>query len=245
MQNADTRPRWPQDGGFGPRMGRRGEDAGGDDDRGGRRGGRGRHGFGPMGPGGPGGPGGHGFGRGGFGPGGHGPGGHGPHGFGPGFGPDGFGGRRGRARRGDVRQAILTLLAEQPMNGYQIIQALAERTGGVWKPSPGAIYPALNQLVDEGLIEPHEDVDGKGFALTEAGRAAAEAIDVKPWDALNEATGRNAEGVEELWREFAALAAALRSATVAGSPAQLKAAAGLLAETRRRLFGLLAEEQPS
>jgi len=141
-----------------------------------------------------------------------------------------------------VRQAILALLAEQPMNGYQVIQALAERTGGAWKPSPGAVYPALNQLVDEGLIEAHEGDDGKGFRLTPAGRAAADAVEVKPWEALNEATGRNAEGAEELWREFTALAAALRSATVAGTPAQLRAAADLLAETRRRLFGLLAEE---
>ncbi len=260
MNNAHLRPCWPpveddsrrrgrggrggwtpENGGFGPRLGRRGEDAGGrgDDDRGGRPAGRGRHGFGPMGPVGPGGPGGHGFGHGGFGPGGR-----GPHGFGPELGPEGFGGRRGRARRGDVRQAILALLAEQPLNGYQVIQTLAERTGGVWKPSPGAIYPALNQLVDEGLIEPHEDESGKGFRLTEAGRAAADAVEVNPWDALNEATGRNTEGAEELWREFAALAAALRSATVVGNPAQFKAATELMADTRRRLFGILAEDQP-
>lgn len=168
-----------------------------------------------------------------------GPGGFGPGGFGPGE-RGGFG-RRGRARRGDVRLAVLALLAEQPMNGYQIIQALADRTSGVWKPSPGAIYPALNQLQDEGLIEPHEDEHGKGFSLTEAGRAEASA-GVKPWETVNDESGRNAEGAGELWQEFGSLAAALRSATLAGSPAQLKASAALLAETRRRLFGILAEE---
>ena len=59
---------------------------------------------------------------------------------------------RGRGRRGHVRTSILALLAEQPLNGYQIMQTLAERTDGAWKPSPGAVYPALSQLEDEGLI---------------------------------------------------------------------------------------------
>ncbi|MET0787770.1 MAG: PadR family transcriptional regulator, partial [Cellulomonas sp.] len=86
-------------------------------------------------------------GRGGFGPG-------GPRGFGgPGFGggPGGRGPGR-RAGRGDIRAAILLLLAEEPMHGYQLIQQIGERSGGTWRPSPGAIYPALNLLEDEGLI---------------------------------------------------------------------------------------------
>ena len=128
-----------------------------DGSRGGRRGpGRGREGGFP-GPGGPGGfgPGfGHGFGPGGFGPG------FGPGGFGPGFGP------RGRSRRGHVRQSILALLADQPRNGYQIMQALAERTQGMWRPSPGAVYPALSQLEDEGLIESFDNEGQKAFRLT-------------------------------------------------------------------------------
>lgn len=241
MYYASMRPQWPTMNNEGSGEGGRGGHRGG---RGEGRGGRG-FGFGGHGPMGPIGPGGFGPGRPGgpFGPGGFGPGGFGPGGFG-GFGGDGHGGRRGRARRGDVRQAILALLAEAPMNGYQIIQALAERTGGIWKPSPGAIYPALNQLTDEGLIEAHEAEGFKGFRLTEAGAAAAAQVEVKPWDTVNDESGRNAEGAAGLWHEFGALASALRSATVAGSPAQLKAAAELLAETRRKLFGLLAEEQP-
>ena len=59
-----------------------------------------------------------------------------------------------RARRGDVRAAALALLVEQPMNGYQILQEIGERSGGVWRPSPGSVYPALQQLEDEGLIRP-------------------------------------------------------------------------------------------
>lgn len=201
----------------GDRDGRRGRGEGR-----GPRGPRGFGGFGPMGPMGP-------MGPGGFGPG------------GPGF-PGGPGGRRGRARRGDVRQAILALLAEQPMNGYQIIQTLAERTNGVWKPSPGAIYPAISQLLDEALIENHEAEGFKGFRLTGAGAAAAAEVTVKPWEAVNAESGHDAEGAAEMWQAFAGLGAALKSATIAGSPGQLADAAALLHETRRKLFGILAEQ---
>ena len=70
-----------------------------------------------------------------------------------GTGPGGhFRGGRGRGRRGDVRAALLVLLAEEPRNGYQLIQEISERSGGVWQPSPGSVYPALSQLEDEGLV---------------------------------------------------------------------------------------------
>ncbi|MGH7606842.1 MAG: PadR family transcriptional regulator, partial [Gemmatimonadales bacterium] len=68
-------------------------------------------------------------------------------GFGPGFpphGPSPFGGRRGRrTNRGDVRTAVLALVAEQPRHGYEIIQEIAERSAGAWRPSPGSVYPTL------------------------------------------------------------------------------------------------------
>ena len=88
-------------------------------------------------------------------------------GFGPG--PRGPRGRGRKARRGDIRTAALLLLAEEPRNGYQIMQEVEERSGGVWSPSPGSVYPALAQLEDEGLIR-SEEIDGrKLFALTDAG----------------------------------------------------------------------------
>src|SRR4030088_2746910 len=74
---------------------------------------------------------------------------------GPGGGPwQGFGpfGRGPRAGRGDVRAATLTLLGEGPMHGYQVIQELSERSGGMWRPSPGSVYPTLQLLEDEGLV---------------------------------------------------------------------------------------------
>src|SRR5271155_2914844 len=121
----------------------------------GHRGGH-RHRHGPRG-GGFGGP------FGGFGPG---------AGFGPG--PRGPRGRGRKARRGDIRTAALLLLAEEPRNGYQIKQEVEERSGGVWSPSPGSVYPALAQLEDEGLIRSEETDGRKLFALTDAGKASVE-----------------------------------------------------------------------
>src|ERR1700761_5154502 len=80
-------------------------------------------------------------------------GGGGPFG-GPG-GPFGRGPRgrgRGRARRGGAPRAAGRLLAEEPRNGYQLMQTIEERSGGRWSPSPGSVYPTLAQLEDEGLI---------------------------------------------------------------------------------------------
>ncbi|HWG15964.1 MAG TPA: PadR family transcriptional regulator, partial [Streptosporangiaceae bacterium] len=111
-------------------------------------------------------------------------------------GPGGFGGPLGggrlargpRVRRGDVRAAALSLLAEGPRNGYQIIQEISERTDGVWRPSPGSVYPALQQLEDEGLIQPETGESGrKAFALTEEGRAYTESHAdelAASWDAV-------------------------------------------------------------
>ena len=69
-----------------------------------------------------------------------------------------------------------SLLAEQPMHGYQIIQELAERTGGVWRPSPGSVYPTLQQLEDEELVRETAAESGKRvYELTDAGREQASA----------------------------------------------------------------------
>src|SRR3954451_2013121 len=79
-------------------------------------------------------------------------------------------GGRGRAPRGDVRTAVLLLLSEQPMHGYQLMQAIAERTGGGWTPSPGAVYPTINQLEDEGLVTVPAHAGRRLAAITDAGR---------------------------------------------------------------------------
>src|SRR5205807_5214922 len=115
----------------------------------------------------------------------------GPGGFGLGFGfgPGPRGGRRGgphrRGRRGDVRAAILVLLAERPMHGYEMIQEIAARSEDLWRPSPGSVYPTLQLLVDEGLIVGSESEGSKRlFELTDAGRDAVEKVDTPPWEQI-------------------------------------------------------------
>ena len=98
----------------------------------------------------------------------------GPFGGPPFGGP--FGGGRGRRRRGDVRAAVLILLAEEPRNGYQLMQTIEERSDGRWRPSPGSVYPTLAQLEDEGLIRGIERDGTKLFELTDAGREQVTAV---------------------------------------------------------------------
>jgi len=167
-------------------------------------------------------------------------------GFGPG-GPGGpfGGGRRGRgrgpgqrrARRGDVRAAVLALLAERPMHGYEMIQELEERTGGMWRPSPGAVYPALQLLDDQGLVR-SVDLEGKRrYELTEAGRK--EVPERAPW----EDAARGADSVHrQLWDAFGQIAVASRQIAEAGTDEQRATAVELLTRTRRGLYAILAED---
>ena len=150
----------------------------------------------------------------------------------------GRGGRRGgRVPRGDVRQAVLRLLGEEPMHGYQLMQAISDRSGGRWSPSPGAIYPTLNQLEDEGLVTITADSGRKLVTLTEAGRQlVAEDQENRP-DPFAGYTG--AAGTD-LRRILHQLHAAARSVAMGGSEDQLVAAAAVLKEARRSLYLILA-----
>ena len=170
-----------------------------------------------------------------------GPGGFGPMPFGPGgFGTGPFGGRRGgRARRGDVRNAALLLIAEQPRNGYQIIQELDNRSGGRWKPSPGAIYPALNQLEDEGLIRLIASEAGKAYEITDAGRAEAEATErPTPWEQDDDAAAHPAAGLAQAygqaWSAVGTIAQSGNEDLIAQATAEVE-------DLKRRLYQLLAE----
>lgn len=187
-------------------------------------------------PGGPGGPRGDGSdeGRGRRGgPGGRGPGGHG------GRGPVGRGSRAGR---GDVRGAVLLLLSEQPMHGYQLIQEITERSGGRWSPSPGAIYPALNLLEDEGLVVITADSGRKLASLTPEGVSHVElhrADLVAPWDRV---AGQGAHPARALREAMESLGGAAHQIARTGTPSQAAQALRTLEQARRELYLVLAGE---
>jgi DNA-binding PadR family transcriptional regulator len=189
-----------------------------------------------MGPGGPGGPGR----RGGWGSG------WGPPEMGPWFGKVKF--RGPRVRRGDVRAAALALLAEEPRNGYQIIQEIGERSGGVWRPSPGSVYPALQQLEDEALIQAETPEGGRRrYALTAEGQAYIEAHPEEvqaPWDVVAGSVGDDAIELRDLFGQV--MMAAVQVMRV-GNDAQVAQAQKILTDARRSLYRVLAadEDQPA
>jgi DNA-binding PadR family transcriptional regulator len=181
-------------------------------------------------------------------PGGEGPGGpgrgggshRGPRGWGDGPGGPRFG--RGRkAGRGDIRAAVLVLLSEENMHGYQMIRELSERSGGAWRASPGSVYPTLQQLEDEGLIHTDASTGKRVFALTEAGRAHIAAVPAgtpAPWEALAE--GKDTHELREL---VGRLAAAVVQVDAAGTDAQRARTAELLKDARRAVYLVLAEDE--
>lgn len=167
---------------------------------------------------------------------------HGPRGRGRG-GHGGPGGPRGRARRGHIRLALISLLAESADNGYGLMKRIEERTGGLWKASPGSVYPTLAQLVDEGLITEEKGDEGRGqFAITPQGTAYLE---------------QHAEHVASVWedtdehqQEFQALIEAsrnlmgtLKEVGRAGTAQQRDKATEMVNRMRTELYRLLSEEK--
>ncbi|MEY2930900.1 MAG: hypothetical protein RL033_1649, partial [Pseudomonadota bacterium] len=147
-----------------------------------------------------------------------------------------------RARRGDVRAGILALLAEQPRNGYQLMQELEARSRGMWRPSPGAVYPALQQLEDEGLVRAEEAGSGRLYHLTEQGRAyvAEHQAETKaPWEA--HASGENEDALE-LLGQIQHIGAALWQIVNSGQPSQIAEAKKALSQTRRTLYTILSKD---
>ena len=147
---------------------------------------------------------------------------------------------RGRVQRGDVRAATLILLAEQPMHGYQLMQAMTERTGGAWQPSPGAIYPTIAQLEDEGLVVTEAEGGRKLVSLTDAGRAYLDDPNtgvVDPFAAITECDARE----PSLRTAIAEVHSAAKAVAINGTHAQVTAAQNVLSDARRALYLILAE----
>ena len=162
-------------------------------------------------------------------------------------GPPGPGGPPGppkatKASRGDVRAAILALLREGPLNGYQIMSEIEERSGGAWRPSPGAVYPALSQLADEGLIVGEESGGRRTYSLTDAGREYVEQHPDRARGAWESAEQQEAWQVPGLFAEAARLGGGIVQIAHAGTPEQVRAAERLLAQARRDLYRILADD---
>jgi DNA-binding PadR family transcriptional regulator len=138
--------------------------------------------------------------------------------------------------RGDVRAAILTLLTEEPMHGYQLIREIEKRSDGAWKPTPGVIYPTLQLLADEGHVTA-QDADGKkSYSLTESGKAEAAAAGPAPWDAPS------VHDAALLPKAGAKLAHAAVQVARAGSAEQVHEAVAVIDEARRKLYSILAQD---
>ncbi len=145
-----------------------------------------------------------------------------------------------RMGRGDVRAAVLALLVEGPMHGYQMIREIEERTGGRWKPSAGSVYPTLQLLADEGLVTTEMSHDRKVYSLTDEGREeAGDAAESAPWATSDTGEGSAMGAVPKAGIE---LAQAVAQVVRTGSSEQHKKAAEVLDETRRKIYSILAQD---
>lgn len=145
-----------------------------------------------------------------------------------------------RMGRGDVRAAVLALLSEGPMHGYQMIREIEERSHGKWKPSAGSVYPTLQMLADEGLVTTEMSHDRKVYSLTDAGRdeATAAAASV-PWATSEGCDTSSMSAVPKAGME---LAQAIAQVVRTGSTDQHKHAVKVLDEARRKIYSILAQD---
>ena len=146
-----------------------------------------------------------------------------------------------RMNKGDVRSAVLSLLLEQPMHGYQIIREIEDRSGGSWKPSPGSVYPTLQLLTDEGLVQAEESNGRKTYSLTAEGRAAAgdETTErTAPWESAGSRDGGRMTALPKAGIELAQAAAQVGRT---GDKEQVAQAVEILDEARRKLYSILAQ----
>lgn len=145
-----------------------------------------------------------------------------------------------RVGRGDVRTAVLSLLAEKPMHGYQIIREIEERSGGSWKPSAGSVYPTLQLIADEGLIVAEEENGRKTYSLTEEGRQVVEGDpESAMWDKPEASDDAAAGSLPKAGVEFAQAASQVHRS---GSPEQVQQAIAVIDEARKRLYAILAQD---
>lgn len=145
-----------------------------------------------------------------------------------------------RAKRGDVQAAVMALLNEQDMHGYQIIQELSERSGGAWNPSPGSVYPALQVLEQQGMVSSEESGGRRVFSLTDVGRKHAEMLpEQAPWDQMAE----DSDSSRRLRDIFHGLMSATSQAARSGDDEQIAKTAEILANARKHIYLMLAGDE--
>ncbi|MDQ4054939.1 MAG: PadR family transcriptional regulator, partial [Actinomycetota bacterium] len=161
--------------------------------------------------------------------------------------------RRGpRVKRGDVRSAILDVLREaaereEPINGYQVIQQIADKSNGAWRPSPGSVYPTIQQLQDEGLVEEDQERGRRSLRLTAVGTTYvhehSDELDAvwEPFERSERAARESGSDFADLKPEIGQVMGAVWQILTQGSEQQRAAAIDILVDTRRRLYGVLAD----
>ena len=155
------------------------------------------------------------------------------------MGPGPFHGGRPKVSRGDVRTAILRLLAEAPMHGYQIMQEISERSDGIWQPSPGSVYPTLQQLEDEGLVQADERQGKKTYTLTSEGKAKVESDDeAPPWERFGSEAHDGLHALREIGFQ---VGAAVMQVARAGSEGQVAKTREILEDARQNIYQILGE----
>ena len=148
----------------------------------------------------------------------------------------GWGGGR-RMRRGHIRTAILISLREEPAHGYEVMRRLEETSGGLWRPSPGSVYPQLQMLEDEGLVRSSEVNGSRTYSLTDAGRSEAEKAG-QTW----QGAGEGDDQIRALRAAVGQLMSAAKQLSGAGESSQVERGIAVINKARKELYQILAED---
>jgi len=149
----------------------------------------------------------------------------------------GWGGGR-RMRRGDRRRAILSALREAPAHGYEIIKRLEGMSGGLWRPSPGSVYPLLQMLKDEGIVQSTEHDGTRTFTLTDKGAAQATGDTALLWEPM----GEGDDEIYSLRLAVTQLMTAAKQLSGAGRNEQIERGTAVVQNARKEIYKILAED---
>jgi DNA-binding PadR family transcriptional regulator len=146
-----------------------------------------------------------------------------------------------RMQRGDITPIILSILKEKPMHGYEIIRTLEKRSHGFWRPSAGSVYPTLQLLEDQELVEGRSEAGKKVYSVTEKGKQAPEEDAAKPWESHHR-TGKNFKHIAEAVRE---VMQAARAVVFSADPQRIEGATAILKQAAERLEALSVTNEKS